>query len=174
MTTPPENWKRTPYGKELGANIRAERGRAGLSQKSLAARMQALGFSHWLHQTVGASERGERRVTAIEVLALCMCMPTTMPALLAPPEGDRLVELSDSVAIGSITARRLAVGVMSEFTRTVDWDSQDRIIAVNIYVTPPPQGAGAGIPWYTQFWAGDGQLYAARAVAGDPKKGSDE
>jgi transcriptional regulator with XRE-family HTH domain len=74
------NWQ--GYTAGLGANIRAERGRAGLSQKSLAARMQALGFRHWLHQTVGAVERNGRALSVSEVLALCIALKVTVPTLM--------------------------------------------------------------------------------------------
>jgi hypothetical protein len=43
-----------------------------LAGQDLAARMQRLGYGAWLYQTVGNVERGKRRVTAEEVLALAL------------------------------------------------------------------------------------------------------
>jgi transcriptional regulator with XRE-family HTH domain len=77
------------YRDWLGLNIRAERSRAALSQKRLAARMRDLGFAHWLHQTVGASERGERRVTAEEIQGLSIALRVSVPTLMGTPVGAR-------------------------------------------------------------------------------------
>jgi transcriptional regulator with XRE-family HTH domain len=54
----------------IAANIRAERARAGLSQKQVADGMRERGHATWHPQTVGAVERGERQVWAAEVYAL--------------------------------------------------------------------------------------------------------
>jgi transcriptional regulator with XRE-family HTH domain len=54
----------------IAANIRAERARARLSQQEVADAMSERGFTYWRQQTAGATERGERRVTADELTAL--------------------------------------------------------------------------------------------------------
>jgi len=54
----------------IAANIRAERARAGLSQKQVADRMRKRGFVTWHPQTVGQVERRERQVWTAEVYAL--------------------------------------------------------------------------------------------------------
>jgi transcriptional regulator with XRE-family HTH domain len=71
----------------LAANIRAERARACLSQMTLAELMREVGFGHWLHQTVGASERGERRVTAEEVLGLAKVLGVPAGTLMNVSRG---------------------------------------------------------------------------------------
>jgi len=77
------------YGEVLARNVRGTRGRKGLGQNSLAARMRALGFSSWFTQTVGKAERGERRITAEEVLGLAYALETTVRALLQPADDYR-------------------------------------------------------------------------------------
>jgi len=68
--------------KELAADFRAARARAGLSQEMVAARMRALGYGAWRYQTVGAVEKGKRRLMAEEVMALACVMETTIAALM--------------------------------------------------------------------------------------------
>jgi hypothetical protein len=52
--------------------------------------MRALGYG-WLPQTVGCIERGERRVTAVEILGLAAALETSIAVLLKPTVDDRLV-----------------------------------------------------------------------------------
>lgn len=66
----------------VAANIRAERARARLSQQDVAGAMQARGFAYWRQQTTGAVERGERRVTADELVALANVLQASPEALL--------------------------------------------------------------------------------------------
>ena len=72
-----------PYGEFISRNIAAWRAMRRLKQSELAARMSALGFS-WHQQTVGAVERGERRVTAEELLGLAEALRTTLAELIKP------------------------------------------------------------------------------------------
>lgn len=65
----------------VAANIRAERARARLSQQDVADAMQARGFAYWRQQTTGATERGERRVTADELIALAGVLGVAPEAL---------------------------------------------------------------------------------------------
>jgi transcriptional regulator with XRE-family HTH domain len=71
------------YRAALGANIRAERSRRGMSQEALDARMRELGFDGWTG-AVGKIERGrgERRVTVEEILGLCMAIGVDLPTLM--------------------------------------------------------------------------------------------
>ena len=55
--------------KAVASNIRAERARAEMTQKQLAAAMQQRGY-RWHHQTVGVIEAGQQRVAADELLTL--------------------------------------------------------------------------------------------------------
>jgi hypothetical protein len=57
-----------------------------LKQADVAARMQAFGL-RWHYQTVGAIERGERLLTAEELLWLSICLQAT-PAVLVQPQAD--------------------------------------------------------------------------------------
>ena len=142
---PIEKWEVRSYQEELGANIRAERARAGLSQRDVASRMQALGFTAWLYQTAGASERGARRVTAQEILGLALAMGTTVAALMRAGATDHLVtypgygpghaERRD--AIGACTVSRLAWG---QFDPALRWDGPR---VARRYIASYDQGASS-------------------------------
>jgi len=69
----------------IAANIRAERARARLSQQSVADAMQQRGFTYWHQQTTGATERGERRITADELTALAGVLGTAPETLWRVP-----------------------------------------------------------------------------------------
>lgn len=79
------------YAAELAANIRAERGRAAISGRMLAARMRRLGFSSWTYQAVSKVENAQRPVTAPEVMGLCMAMGCTVWDLMAAAPFNHLV-----------------------------------------------------------------------------------
>jgi transcriptional regulator with XRE-family HTH domain len=81
------------YGAILAANIRGIRNRKGLGQEALAKRMRGLGHE-WVRQTVGATERGRRRVLVEEVVALAAALETTALALMVPTRDDKVVELA--------------------------------------------------------------------------------
>jgi transcriptional regulator with XRE-family HTH domain len=81
------------YGEVLSRNIRAARVRAGLTQRDLAARMQALGFKAWRFQVVGNVEQDLRRVTGEEIHGLAWALGLTIPALMAPADEDREIVL---------------------------------------------------------------------------------
>jgi transcriptional regulator with XRE-family HTH domain len=70
------------WRKTLGANIRAERSRAGLRQSDLAAAMRTAGFDTWAQQTAGLVERGQRRILVEELLALADILARPVNALL--------------------------------------------------------------------------------------------
>jgi transcriptional regulator with XRE-family HTH domain len=68
----------------IARGIRAERGRAGLSQQALATRLG------WSRATVGAVETMERGVYAHELSQICKALGVTLDQLLArAPEEDR-------------------------------------------------------------------------------------
>lgn len=83
----------TTYGTVLGRNIAAARTRADISQASLAARMQFLGFDQWVSQTVSKSERNARRVQAEEVVGLAIALETSVRLLMVPNEDGDPVDL---------------------------------------------------------------------------------
>src|ERR1700678_72410 len=89
----------TTYSEVLARNIRAARSRTDVSQQILAARMRSLGFSAWLHQTVGNVEKGKRRVTAEEILGLAFALETTVQRLLTPIGEDKWVELPSGMSL---------------------------------------------------------------------------
>lgn len=97
---PQDQWS---YGLLVSRNVVAARARARMSQASLAARMKALGYG-WYAQTVGAVERGERRLEISEVLALALALETSVGALLDPSADDKLISLpsGDVILAGTV------------------------------------------------------------------------
>jgi transcriptional regulator with XRE-family HTH domain len=89
----------TTYSDVLAQNIRAARSRTGLGQDAVAERMQNLGFSAWIRQTVSSTERGRRRPTAEEMLGLALCLGTTVQRLMTPLWEDKWVELPSGEAL---------------------------------------------------------------------------
>jgi hypothetical protein len=80
----------------IARNVRVARAAVTpkLSQAGLAKRMQRLGFKEWRRQTVGNTERGQRRVTLEEALGLVVALEVSWGNLLFPAAGDmRLVSL---------------------------------------------------------------------------------
>jgi transcriptional regulator with XRE-family HTH domain len=66
----------------LAANIRSMRARKQLDQETVAARMRDLGFATWTRQTVHATEKPVRRVTAEEIFALAQVLDVPVLGLL--------------------------------------------------------------------------------------------
>jgi transcriptional regulator with XRE-family HTH domain len=103
------------YADLLAANLRAARGAADLSQADVAERMRALGFRSWLSQTMSASERGKRRVTAEEILGLCAALECPPAGLLLPRLGG-----SQDIALPGGQLVRLLGRDASEITFLTD------------------------------------------------------
>jgi transcriptional regulator with XRE-family HTH domain len=97
-----------PYGKLLAANIRAARGRRGLAQATVYGRMRALGFTAWHRQTISSVERGDRRVTAEELLGLALCLEVSIPALTTATDQDVDIELPNGYLLNGVSIERLA------------------------------------------------------------------
>lgn len=93
------------YGEVISRNVAAARARTRprMSQSALAGRMRALGYS-WYPQTVGAVERGERRLDIGELLAAAFALETSVGALLDPSADDPFVELPSGqrVQVGTV------------------------------------------------------------------------
>lgn len=89
----------TVYSDVLARNIRAARNRHRLGQATVVARMRALGYTSWHRPTIGNVERGERRVTAEEILGLAEALGTSVGALMAPVEDDKIVEFPSGAAV---------------------------------------------------------------------------
>ena len=104
----------TPYSDVLAQNIRAARSRTDLGQEAVAERMQNLGFSAWIRQTVSSTERGRRRPTGEEILGLAICLETTAQRLMTPLWEDKWVALpsGEALTVGAVvsfvTGERLA------------------------------------------------------------------
>ena len=109
-----------PYAKIVAANIRAVRGRKGLEQQDVADRMSALGFSSWrLRQTVSSLEKGRRRATVEELLALACVLDTSVPVLMEPSPDDRQVTFPEGATVSSGFVYRLIKGFNDG---EVQWD----------------------------------------------------
>jgi transcriptional regulator with XRE-family HTH domain len=66
----------------LAANIRSVRARRQLSQTEVGKRMQYLGFTPWVRQTVSGVENAQRRATAEEIVGLARALDTTVMSLM--------------------------------------------------------------------------------------------
>jgi transcriptional regulator with XRE-family HTH domain len=106
------------YGLLISRNVVAARARLRLSQSSLAARMKALGYG-WYPQTVSAAERGERRLTADEVLGLALALETSVGRLMMPTSDDKQIELPSGHALMGGT---VVSSVRLENDKRVKWD----------------------------------------------------
>lgn len=122
------------------ANIRAQRARLGLTQASVAKRMNQLGFG-WYPQTCGLVERNQRPLEAAELAALALALETT-PAMLALPPPD-----VPSVMFGEqeIPAQRLSVNDGS-----VAWDGDDLSVTPSRMQYYPPELHAGRPPWWPE------------------------
>lgn len=141
----------TTYADVLARNIRAARSRADLSQQTVAARMRALGYEAWLYQTVGNVEKGRRRVTAEEIFALAYALETSVGALMAPVEDDKLVDFPSGAAIEVASAR---LSVQGRNDGAVQWDGETPAFPAPL--STARQLAAAGVGDYTRVSAKKG------------------
>jgi transcriptional regulator with XRE-family HTH domain len=100
----------TPYAAVLAANIRAMRSRRGLGQEALAKRMRGLGHGEWVRQTVGATERGRRKLTVGEAVSMAAALDTTAVALMVPSPDDKSVSFPSGAAIAGKSMQGLISG----------------------------------------------------------------
>ena len=87
-----------PLGFYLAANLKALRGRRGLTQEALAADMQRVGFQ-WLRETVAQIESHNRRLTLEEACALSLVLDDGDGELFA---SFAPISLSESLTVASI------------------------------------------------------------------------
>jgi transcriptional regulator with XRE-family HTH domain len=136
------------YAKIVASNIRAVRGRKGLEQQDVADRMSALGFSSWrLRQTVSSLEKGRRRVTAEELLALSVVLDTSVPVLMAPSPDDTSVRFGEGATVSSGFVYRLIKGLNDG---EVQWDANTPVFV------GPASGAAIAAGRPKPKWPPDG------------------
>jgi transcriptional regulator with XRE-family HTH domain len=130
------------YDRIVADNITAARARRRLSQKDVAARMEALGFG-WRQQIVAAAESGRRRIAVAEVLGLALALETSFISLLEPVRDDGPIALPSGQTMLFLTVHELIWGG-SELT--VSWNgnvpefpSKDPLMSATGYVVPPPK-----------------------------------
>lgn len=116
----------TSYAEVVTRNIRAARSRQDLDQANIVKRMRALGYENWHRQTMGKVERGERRVTADEVLALSLALETSISSLVAAKDEDEAVEFPSGAQISVLYVRMSAVGRLIH--GTVQWEGDVPVI----------------------------------------------
>jgi 8-oxo-dGTP diphosphatase len=104
--------------------------------------MRALGYSAWLHQTVGNVEKGKRRVTAEEIFGLSVALETTIAALMAPLDVDAIVDFPSGATVSVAHVQLSAHGVVNPAIR---WDGDVPVFpAASAY--PPPWTGEAATP----------------------------
>jgi transcriptional regulator with XRE-family HTH domain len=129
------------YGKVLGRNISAARGRLQLSQAAIARRMKVIGFE-WHQQTAGAIEKGTRRVTAEEIFGLSVVLRTSIAALMAPADEDPVVELPSGDKVSAELVRLSARGDVAGKSRwDVRWKDDEPLF-------PPLEHQGRPMGWF--------------------------
>lgn len=118
------------YGEVLARNIRAARSRVGIGQANVAARMQALGFTQWVPQTVSKSERNNRRLLAEEIAGLAAALGTTIRGLLTPLDEDKAVRLQpDGPAVAVSTVQ---MSVTGRNDGAVRWDGDTPVFSEGV------------------------------------------
>ena len=85
----------------IGANIKALRRAASLTQAELAEAMEAIGF-RWLRQTVAETEAGRRDITLEELVAVAAFFEMPMSGLVVAP-GARVMWVGVEVGDRSLT-----------------------------------------------------------------------
>jgi 8-oxo-dGTP pyrophosphatase MutT (NUDIX family) len=115
-------------------NIRAQRARLGLTQASVAHRMNQLGFT-WYPQTVGLVERNKRPLDIAEVYAVALCMETT-PAALGLPGLD-----IQQVVFGGVVVPAQRLSFVDD---SVTWDGDTiRVTPTTVQYRPLDQRLAA-------------------------------
>ena len=112
------------YEDVLARNVAALRSRARLNQDLVAARMQALGYTAWLRQTVANVEKGKRRLTGGEVHALAWVLQTTIDSLVKPTPDDLVVDFPSGATISVASVRRSVDGLNDG---AVGWDGAEPV-----------------------------------------------
>lgn len=135
----------TTYADVLAQNIRAARSRRDLSQQAVAARMRALGYEAWLYQTVGNVEKGRRRVTAEEIFGLAYALETSIGALMAPVEDDKVVDFPSGAEVEVASVR---VSVQGRNDGAVQWKDETPVFPAPL--STARQLAAAGLGDYTR------------------------
>lgn len=108
-STPRRAGQQAPEGAVFTADVfayqlRTARLLAGLEQTDVAARMRLLGHPTWTRATVSQVERGQRNITAVELLAAALALGVTVADLLNPrptPFGGSHPVVGRDVAVGS-------------------------------------------------------------------------
>ncbi len=126
------------FGAVIAANVKAERARLGIKQASLAARMRRLGFD-WHPQTVGNVERGERRLTAEEVLCLALALRVPVSALMRPQGPTEFIRLPSGQEIRATTVARSVLFHYDD--ESVTWDGDKPVFG------EPTGAARDETPW---------------------------
>jgi transcriptional regulator with XRE-family HTH domain len=125
------------YSKVIAENVRATRVRKQLLQSDVVARMRALGYGDWHRQTLGKVERGERKVSATEILGLALALGTNMGVLLGAPDNETVVELQD----GQLEARDLTALAFGRNNGAVRFEENKPVFdrGVNVWRGGPDQ-----------------------------------
>lgn len=97
------------YATILARNIRAARARCGITQTELAQRMSVFGYT-WRYQTIGVLESGRQTLYAKDLLALAVCLETTLAGLVAASPEDVEVDIGGGWDIPATSVMNSAYG----------------------------------------------------------------
>jgi transcriptional regulator with XRE-family HTH domain len=118
----------SPLREVITGNIKAQRARMRLKQADVAERMRALGLP-WHQQTTGAVERGEKILTAEELVWLAVCLGTT-PAVLMQPQ---------SAAVTSPSGLKVSAQRIYAIDNSVTFDGNVPVISAVAPMPAPEQ-----------------------------------
>lgn len=98
-----------PINERTGAAVRDARTKAGLSQRDLAKKVNALGWETDSTQ-ISRLETGQRHVRLSQLVVIAEAIPVPL-ALLIPDVMDRSGDYSDGFRAGALAAARAAMEV---------------------------------------------------------------
>lgn len=125
----------------VGANLRALRESAGISQSDLAARMTVLG-TDWTGSNVSLIEAGKRKLTLTALGDLCRILGVPLVAMFGTEKAEGVTaerlaalggtesatssatpDVADDAAAAAVARARLADRVVGRIVARIDWDS---------------------------------------------------
>lgn len=126
----------------IGANLRAARKDAGLTQADLSARMVELGFTAWSAQSVASLvESGKRRIQANEVGALANMFPNVDLFAGTPFRSASTHDRNTTVSTDESYTGQAVTLPPNTYGHLVDVDAANNAYHVDTNGTPLPCGA---------------------------------
>lgn len=165
--------------KTIGANLRAQRERSGLSQAEVAALASAAGLSSFHQTTIARIERGERPLRATEALMLARILETSLEYLAetgatvsARAELRRMGELSAELsrALGAVVRGRLQLALYLDRLVPVEPDEDTPLMVVLGEQLKTNIDPGLLEALEEELWSSDPEMRLAWVYAGEKRQ----